>query len=113
MAVKDVFTDKLGEFSWRKALTALSGLLFCAAVISFLFGAKELPQSYILIISGVFAFYFLKDRLSGDSPWASQKLNNSTQNAPIKPNTSTVPVKPNPSVNTIDDEIGNTDQKPS
>ena len=102
MKTTDTFITKDGEFSWRKALTALTAVLFCGAVISFLFGAPELPQSYILIISGVFAFYFLKNRLSGDSPWSG------AQNIQIKPNI----IVPSQSTQKIDEEIGNTTDKP-
>lgn len=52
----------LGEnYSWRKILTAITGLLFAFAVVGFLFGLPELPPSYQAIISGVFVFYFFKD----------------------------------------------------
>ena len=56
-----VFTDN-GEFSLRKIMTCGALICFLTAVIGFLVNNKfaELPGSYQAIISGVFAFYFMK-----------------------------------------------------
>jgi len=53
------------EFSWRKALTAITAFVFAFAVIGFLFGLPEIPSSYQAIIAGVFGFYFFKEVFSG------------------------------------------------
>lgn len=55
-----IFTDSDESFSWRSALACLCALIFGFASIGSLFGLEELPKSYYLIISGVFAFYFSK-----------------------------------------------------
>jgi len=49
------------NYSWRKILTAIAGVLFAFSVIGFEFGLPELPSSYQAIISGVFVFYFFKE----------------------------------------------------
>jgi uncharacterized membrane protein len=56
-----------GGFSWRKALTALTGFTFSTACIGNLIANKfaELPASYVAIIAGVFIFYFGKGLLEG------------------------------------------------
>jgi len=48
--------------SWRKYLTIECGALFAIAVLSYLVKNKggELPASYMIVIGGVFAFYFAK-----------------------------------------------------
>lgn len=58
---------KEGEFSWRKALTALTALTFVTACVGFLIAHKfiELPMSYQIIIGGVFTFYFGKSLIEG------------------------------------------------
>jgi len=56
----EVFKDLNGVFSWRKGLTALVGFVFGFSCIGYLFGLRPLPKSYLIIISGVFAFYFTK-----------------------------------------------------
>ena len=73
MAWKDVFTDNKNEFSWRKALTALAAFLFLVSVLGYLFGLRQLPSEYILVISGVFTFYFLKSRMSGQNGSGTQE----------------------------------------
>lgn len=57
-----VFTDSCGEFSWRKIMTAGALVCFMTAVIGYLIvnNFAELPGTYQAIISGVFAFYFMK-----------------------------------------------------
>lgn len=56
---------KEGEFSWRKALTAITALTFFIASVGYLvFSWNELPKSYQVIIAGVFTFYFGKDLIS-------------------------------------------------
>ena len=69
MTIKQWFCEANGKISWRTILTAEAGLLFAVAVIGYLIKHKfeELPDSYQMIISGVFAFYFLK-RLFGNEP---------------------------------------------
>ncbi len=57
----NIFKDSSGAFSWRKALTCISGLIFAYAVIGYLYGLRKLPTAYIIIISGVFTFYFTKE----------------------------------------------------
>lgn len=52
---------KEGVFSWRKALTALVAFIFAFVAIGYEFGLKEIPDSYQMIIAGVFAFYFTKE----------------------------------------------------
>jgi len=51
-----------GEFSWRKAGTAICYFVFATACVGYLIthSFDELPQSYQYIIGGVFAFYFAK-----------------------------------------------------
>lgn len=56
-----MFLEKDGTFSWRKGLTAIVSFIFAFACIAFLFGCPELPQSYQIIIGGVFTFYFAKN----------------------------------------------------
>ena len=57
-----LFMEKQG-ISWRKALTALSGLTFATSCVGYLIthNFDELPVSYLSIIGGVFVFYFGKD----------------------------------------------------
>ena len=57
----NLFKEQSGNYSWRKILTAIAGVLFAFSVIGYLFGLPELPPSYQAIISGVFVFYFFKD----------------------------------------------------
>lgn len=61
-----VFKEQDGGFSWRKIMTA--GALFCfmTSVMGYLIvnNFAELPNSYQLIIAGVFVFYFGKDVIS-------------------------------------------------
>ena len=68
MSWKEVLSDENHVFSWRKTLTAIAALLFIAACIIYWIYGVELPGEYVLIISGVFAFYFLKNRISGNLP---------------------------------------------
>ena len=67
MSWKEVLTDENHVFSWRKTLTAIAALLFIAACIIYWMFGIELPGEYILIISRVFAFYFLKNRMNGQN----------------------------------------------
>ena len=57
-----IFKESNGEFSWRKALTCICGTVFSTACIGYLVANKfgELPNSYQIILGGVFAFYFGK-----------------------------------------------------
>lgn len=61
------FKEKNGTFSWRKAMTLVSVILFAAAVMGYLIthNFNELPPSYTTIIAGVFVFYFGKRLLEG------------------------------------------------
>jgi hypothetical protein len=61
-----MFEGTGGRFSWRKGLTAIAASVFAVVCIAYLFGCPELPQSYQAIIAGVFAFYFMKDRLRSE-----------------------------------------------
>jgi len=56
-----MFTDA-GEFSWRKIMTGGSLFCFMLANVGYLIknDFAELPGTYQAIISGVFAFYFMK-----------------------------------------------------
>ena len=56
-----LFKEHDGSYSWRKILTALSGVVWGFSAIGYLFGLPELPASYIGMISGVWLFYFFKD----------------------------------------------------
>lgn len=60
--MKNVFTEKNGEFSWRKGMTGVTVAIFATANIGYLVSNKfaELPGSYQAIIAGVFVFYFGK-----------------------------------------------------
>jgi len=60
--MKNILCDANGVFSWRKFLTAQSGALFATAVLWHLIkhNGDELPASYMIVIGGVFAFYFAK-----------------------------------------------------
>lgn len=60
--VKNIFTEKDGIFSWRKLMTAGALVCFMTAVLGWLIEHKfeELPNSYQVIIAGVFVFYFGK-----------------------------------------------------
>lgn len=80
-----MFLEKNGEFSIRKALAVMSGLLFFIACIASLFQFPELPASYIGIIASVFLFYFAKNRISGDA----------SKPAVVKPETAVTPVSGN------------------
>lgn len=65
-----LFTEPDGSFSWRKAGTGLIYLVFAFACVSYIAAngwKTELPASYMGIIAGVFAAYFLKKRLRGDA----------------------------------------------
>jgi len=62
-----MFQDTNGEFSWRKALTAIAGFCFLFSVIMYTFGFPEIPATYQAIITGVFGAYFFKDRLRNQS----------------------------------------------
>jgi small neutral amino acid transporter SnatA (MarC family) len=55
------------KFSWRKALTALTGLSFSFACVGHQIANnfKELPMSYLTIMGGVFVFYFGKGLFEG------------------------------------------------
>ena len=65
--MKNPFAESNGEWSWRKTGAALTFLSFTYAVIGHLHthNFDELPQSYLLIIAGVFAFYFSKKLIEG------------------------------------------------
>ena len=58
-----IFTDKSGEISWRKIMTAGCLLVFLVAQIGYLIENKfaELPAAYWAVDAGVFSFYFFKD----------------------------------------------------
>jgi len=61
-----IFTEgPYKEFSWRKIMTAGALVCFMTAVMGYLVvnDFDELPISYQAIISGVFAFYFMKSIL--------------------------------------------------
>ena len=60
-----MFKDTNGEFSWRKALTCIAGFCFLFSVVMYIIGFPEIPTTYQAIITGVFAAYFLKNKLSG------------------------------------------------
>lgn len=59
----EIFQEKDGSFSWRKALTGIVGFCFLFSVVMFTFGFPEIPATYQAIITGVFGAYFLKDKL--------------------------------------------------
>lgn len=65
--MKNVFTEKTGEFSWRKGMTGVAVAVFATANIGYLVANKfaELPGSYQGIIAGVFIFYFGKRMFEG------------------------------------------------
>ena len=75
MSWKEVFTDENHVFSWRKSLTGIAAALFIAACIIYWAGGKALPQEYMIVISGVFAFYFFKDRMKGQNGNGAQYNN--------------------------------------
>lgn len=56
-----MFKEKDGLFSWRKGLTAIAGFCFAYVVIMYELGFPEIPKAYLLVISGVFGFYFTKE----------------------------------------------------
>lgn len=59
--MKHILFDANGHFSWRKGLTLLAALLFAFAVIGYEIGKfKELPESYMIIIGGIFGSYFFR-----------------------------------------------------
>ncbi len=58
-----MFQEHDGSFSWRRCLTFIAAIIFAISCIAYLFGARELPTTYIAVIAAVFAFYFTKDRL--------------------------------------------------
>lgn len=59
--ISGIFCDS-GEFSWRKIMTAGALVCFMTASLGYLItnSFAELPGTYQAIISGVFAFYFMK-----------------------------------------------------
>ena len=61
------FFNDNGNFSWRKAGTAICFISFAQAVIgySIIHRWAELPGSYLGIIAGVFIFYFGKRMIEG------------------------------------------------
>ena len=59
----NLFKEKSGEFSWRKALTCIAGFCFLFSVVMYILGYPELPATYQAIITAVFGAYFLKDKL--------------------------------------------------
>lgn len=59
------FNEKDGTFSWRKAAAATALFVFAFSALGVQFGLKPLPSEYLLIISGVFAFYFGKKVIAG------------------------------------------------
>lgn len=66
-----IFEDKDGTFSFRKLMTAGVLVIFMYSVVGYLHGLPEIPQSYQLIVAGVFAFYFGKEMLkktNGNKP---------------------------------------------
>ncbi len=63
MELLKVLFFKDEEFSWRRALTAITAFIFAFVVIGFEFGMKEIPTSYQAIIAGVFGFLLLKKKL--------------------------------------------------
>lgn len=65
MKPMNMFLDKDGTFSWRKAGTALCFFLFAYAVIYFLHAhnGAELPYTYSGMLLLVLTYYFAKDRL--------------------------------------------------
>lgn len=65
--LKLIFLEKEGQFSVRKFLAMLSAIIFLGSCVVSLCGGSKLPMEYIMIISGVFVFYFTKNRLSGAS----------------------------------------------
>ncbi len=62
--MKNPFLEN-GEFSWRKAGTAICYMVFATACIGYLIthGFDELPKTYQGIITAVFISYFGKDVL--------------------------------------------------
>jgi hypothetical protein len=63
--VSGIFTDGVGEFSWRKIMTAGCLLVFMTAQLGYLIlhHFDELPTAYWSVDAGVFAFYFVKKTL--------------------------------------------------
>lgn len=62
----NIFRESDGNFSWRKAGTALCFLLFAFCVVGHQLknAFAELPDGYMVIISMVFVFYFFKEPIS-------------------------------------------------
>lgn len=69
-----MFLEKDGQFSIRKTLAVMCGLLFFIACIVALCKGPELPVAYIGIISAVFLFYFAKNRMSGNGSTDSKNI---------------------------------------
>ena len=65
--IKLLFCEINGEFSWRKAMTALTSIAFSVAVIGnqITNDFEEMPVSYLSVIAGVFVFYFGKGLVEG------------------------------------------------
>ena len=77
----NIFTDA-GEFSWRKIMTAGSLVCFMTAVMGYLIANNfaELPGTYQAIISGVFAFYFMKSFFRNTSIGIVEQTGNINKN---------------------------------
>ena len=75
--MRHIFTERDGSFSWRKAGTALCFLLFFICSLGNVIANHwaQLPDGYLIIISGVFAFYFLKKPLENFSFSTKDKAN--------------------------------------
>ena len=72
--LKKMFEESDGSFSWRKVLTAQAGLMFVVSCIVNLWLGRVLDSQYLMIIAGVFTFYFFKDRMSGQSKVALESV---------------------------------------
>lgn len=74
------FQESNGTFSWRKAGTALCFLLFAFSVIGYNFkhNFDQLPDGYLIIISGVFVFYFMKKPVENISFSTKTKVDKNT-----------------------------------
>lgn len=61
-----IFKENNGDFSWRKIMTAGALLVFMVACLGYLIkhDFDELPNSYQLIVAGVFTFYFAKNLIN-------------------------------------------------
>jgi len=76
--MKNIFTEiknGIEVFSWRKAGTALNFSIFATACLGYLIknDFAELPNSYLIIIGGVFVFYFGKRVLENKNIKIEQK----------------------------------------